>query len=37
MNSGGFPDEFWWLPRLILVAAQMKSGGFPDEFWLLPR
>ena len=33
MNSAGFPDEFWWLPRLILVASQMNSAGFPDEFW----
>ena len=37
MNSGGFPDEFWWLPRCILIATQMNSGAYLDEFWWLPR
>ena len=32
MNSAGFLDEFWWLPKLILVATQMNSGGYLDEF-----
>ena len=37
MNSGGLPDEFWWLLLRILVATQVNSDGYPDVFWWLPR